>query len=766
MIKNLTLKSKHRKIDNIELFESIDVNILDKLINSDLLNDNEWNEKQQLINYKKLIINGLAKVKYNRVDKIPFGRVNPYKSLGLHTIRRQIRHTLAKNTYVDIDIVNAHPVILYQICKEHNINCKYLKKYVSRRDEILKKVIDFYNVDKQIAKNLFIILLYFGSFSSWIEKNNIETQEEMKFIKKFKNEIKEIGQTIFNNNQQLFKLIDSKKKSNNETQYNKIGSVVSYFLQEIECEILETIYNYCIENEIIIDNNCVLCADGIMIKKEKYDDKLLIEFNKIVLKNTGFDVSFIKKEMNEDYLNILDNHILTEEQQEIKMLGNYKIIDCFTDIHFSIFKLNELFFNDIKELGEEKYIKLFHLTNSFKYFNKYHAEFYISNKIYKFEIGKIDSYYNFEDTFKHLYFIFEKNKYKFTKLYLESKYKNIYSTFNFEPNKKNIDDKYNLFTGFKYETNTKEYDEEVVRTFLNHIKYLSRDDEKVYNYIINWFSHLFQKPEKKTNVAIVLYSFVEGVGKNILLDIVSKLLTGYTGKFKDTKSLTDKFNGDLMGKLFIVGDEINAKMQDVANELKDIITRVKETIEFKGKDKLQDVSDYKNYIFTTNNENVFKISNSDRRFLFVDCPDETNSREYYNKIVEIYEDEIKLISIYNYLKTHDISTFNTRDIPITEYKKSLIFQNIPAYLKFIKTDIDIYSDSEFLASDLYKMSIEYAKKNKMNSSYTERFFYLNFKKVFGEYNKLNKNKLSIYIFPHNLNDIIDDLITKNYVEKI
>ena len=32
-----------------------------------------------------------------------------------------------------------------------------------------------------------------------------------------------------------------------------------------------------------------------------------------------------------------------------------------------------------------------------------------------------------------------------------------------------------------------------------------------------------------------------------------------------------------------------------------------DNIELKGKDKLEGVSDYKNYYFTTNNENVFKI---------------------------------------------------------------------------------------------------------------------------------------------------------------
>jgi hypothetical protein len=43
------------------------------------------------------------------------GGVNPKNSLGLFSIRREIRHTLSKQRYVDLDIDNCHPVILNQI---------------------------------------------------------------------------------------------------------------------------------------------------------------------------------------------------------------------------------------------------------------------------------------------------------------------------------------------------------------------------------------------------------------------------------------------------------------------------------------------------------------------------------------------------------------------------------------------------------------------------------------------------------------------------
>jgi hypothetical protein len=53
-------------------------------------------------------------------------------------IGREIRHTIANDFYVDIDIKNAHPVILAHLCSEIGVSCKWLKKYNKKRDTYLK----------------------------------------------------------------------------------------------------------------------------------------------------------------------------------------------------------------------------------------------------------------------------------------------------------------------------------------------------------------------------------------------------------------------------------------------------------------------------------------------------------------------------------------------------------------------------------------------------------------------------------------------------
>jgi len=312
---SLNLSQISSILDGITCYEKIDIFILDKLINSNLLKEtfhnpfiSYQNEKTQLIKYKELVQNNTAHVKYIKSTNNPFGRSNPLRSLGLFSIRREIRHTLAKNFYVDIDIVNCHPTILYQICEHNNIKCDILKDYVINRQKYLDIIMNHYNVDKDIAKNLFIRILYGGNFNSWMSDNNI-INEPLQFIIDFKNEFNNISSIIVENNEEIKKYVIDTKETQNKPLTNLAGSVSSFFLQEYEIRILSELFNYCVQKGYIIDNNCVLCADGLMIDKQIYKQNILSEFNLLIKDKLGFDLNFINKEMNQDYLPILDKNI-------------------------------------------------------------------------------------------------------------------------------------------------------------------------------------------------------------------------------------------------------------------------------------------------------------------------------------------------------------------------------------------------------------------------------------------------------------------------
>ena len=82
-------------------------------------------EKEQIYAYRKKINgNGYVKVNYkHKKGVLNVGRYFAEGALSLQSFKKQIRHTLARDYYVDVDMVNAHPTILMQYCKRHSISC-------------------------------------------------------------------------------------------------------------------------------------------------------------------------------------------------------------------------------------------------------------------------------------------------------------------------------------------------------------------------------------------------------------------------------------------------------------------------------------------------------------------------------------------------------------------------------------------------------------------------------------------------------------------
>ena len=82
--------------------------------------------------------------------------------------------------------------------------------------------------------------------------------------------------------------------------------------------------------------------------------------------------------------------------------------------------------------------------------------------------------------------------------------------------------------------------------------------------------------------------------------------------------------------MFIYGDEINANAKRVSDKLKQVITRPTQNLEKKGVDSIE-LNDFTNYMFTTNNENCFKLDQDDRRYLMVKCPNIPLDKSFYTE---------------------------------------------------------------------------------------------------------------------------------------
>lgn len=323
---SLRKEARNNTINGLTLYETVDLQVLEKLINSNLLKktfNNKicqvWheNERQQLEKYRDKMEGSRAKIQYNKSKQNPYGRCNPENGVGLYNIRREIRHTLAAETYTDIDIDNCHPRLLLLTLQGAGIETPILRSYVENRQEWLDLVNRHYKIHelekiktephlkKDIPKDLFIRLLFGGGSQPWVEKWGLRVSFANQKLIDFENEIANINEWIAMANPQILEIAQKQK----EESSNINGTVCSYFLQECEVQVLEVIYLYCVKNGYIKNDNAVLCADGLMLEKQFFKPQLIQELQAEILAKTGYDLKLSNKPMELGYNAILDKSL-------------------------------------------------------------------------------------------------------------------------------------------------------------------------------------------------------------------------------------------------------------------------------------------------------------------------------------------------------------------------------------------------------------------------------------------------------------------------
>ena len=630
----LPIEPKQSILESNDFTETIDISILNKLINSSLLQTVEWeagsvkfeNEKHQLLMLKKQVKNNKLTVKYKR-PKYQLGRVYPSKSLSLCSIRRELRHTLAYDKYIDIDIANCHPEILKQVCDHNKIKTRYLKQYVDNREALLEQTQIHYDCNRDDAKRLFIILAYYGAIDTW-KKTNLEPFD---FILDYQNELKAIGTKIIEANPSLIKTV-SKLQKKNET-----GSAVSIFLQEKERLILECIYNYLVSKEIIVNNDCVLCFDGIMIQKNKYYPNLLEELSKVIEDTLGFKLKLTEKQLNEHYLDQLNDEIDK---------------DSFD------YKKQEFEKNHCKIINKSIYIKQTEDENIF-----------LSKK------DLINAYEHITCT------IPDCDKVKlFINTWTTGNDKiRCYNSFGiYPPPLVCPDNVYNLWMPFEAEKiESYTHNQEALNMILNHIKILCNNEEEVANYFIKWIGQMIQYPAVKTICPTLISE--EGAGKGTLNKLIQKML-GQKKCLESTNPSRDvwgNYNHCMTNSFFVTLNELSKKeTQDAEGKIKALITDGNLWVNPKGVNQFE-INSFHRFFITTNKLEPISTSNGDRRNLIIRSSDELCAKtkkniEYFNKLRQYLDDDNVIATCYNYFKNiPNLDKFNEIPIPKTEYQENL-----------------------------------------------------------------------------------------------
>jgi len=266
--------------------------------------------------YINLQINNKFEVSINYSRENNEGRFFCNNDLGLQNLKREYKSALCKGLYLDFDMINAHPVILKNICDKNSIPYDYLNKYCIDREKYIEELKNDLNIERKEAKELYLKSLNYNiERSKWLI-NGKWTTTKNKFYIEYDKEIKTIQKNLsLKLNDEFKKYTDTKK-----ILTNKEGRFLSYLLQKTEAEILEKV-----RLESGIELNCLM-FDGFMTKD------INLNIDETINKLNSITSSYNVKWSNKDFDNKIIEKIQNINNNEVQFYFGENIIDLANQI--------------------------------------------------------------------------------------------------------------------------------------------------------------------------------------------------------------------------------------------------------------------------------------------------------------------------------------------------------------------------------------------------------------------------------------------------
>jgi hypothetical protein len=224
---------------------------------------------------------------------------------------------------------------------------------------------------------------------------------------------------------------------------------------------------------------------------------------------------------------------------------------------------------------------------------------------------------------------------------------------------------YNLFDGWSI-TETSDMSLTEDHAFFKHILHRwCHGNMDQYNFVLDWFSHLIQRPWIKMGSAIVLQG-TEGTGKGCIIDIVKDIIgEKYFCHPTSADDVLGSFNSLLFGKsLCFVDEMVWGGDKQKAGVIKKLVTEKSMTINKKNIPKIS-VTNLMNIILASNEHWVVPAGHTARRFLILvlsqDLLHATNAQDEIDAIRSIDRQQLA-----NFFYNRDLTNFNDRKPPMTE----------------------------------------------------------------------------------------------------
>lgn len=229
---------------------------------------------------------GNLTVRYLSSSRTTHGRAYPERSLSLGSLSRQIRSTLARNIYHDIDMSNAHPRILLQIAEREQLPCKMIKQYIENREELL----DTLPYDRKISKEIFLAMI-FGNYQAVLRTHGVVNLGIPPEAEYFKDEIGRIANWMYKNYPQYHELC--------KTSTKRSATVMSFVFQEYEVKIRDAAFEFARANGWEVG---VSIHDGFLLYRREdaqITDEFLQQLQDHVFNVCNLKIPFVEKPFEE-----------------------------------------------------------------------------------------------------------------------------------------------------------------------------------------------------------------------------------------------------------------------------------------------------------------------------------------------------------------------------------------------------------------------------------------------------------------------------------
>ena len=506
------------------------------------------------------------------------GRLIP-KSFCFIQMKREVRATIADGLYLDIDMVNCHPTLLWNALKELDCKSQFscLQKYVENREEVLNDI-GFCFPDRKAAKQWLLKVIYGGI---GIDEN----QPFNSFMEDYESELKHLDVLIANEETlweyDLQPIRDSLlARCETENLSRKILSVV---LNAMERSVFDEAQKFFAARKCDLS---IYCYDGGMSYKPAnsvvVDDQFLKLLSEHIYLSLNIQIEFAFKNYADDAIFVAPNKLNLYRYAKFKEW----VVDQRGDYTAEKAKFEKFNFfgtRDVLYYTEEPLMVRQHNVNEFKH--KY------EHLVYKGEDKKGNPILKqfMPEWVKDP----EKRRYDIVGLFPPG--------FEMEETEVTFYSKWKGFAVERILPDGSNYGEAVAR-FRDHTLYICSYNEQYRNFLEKCIVHILTYPGKKLDIVIAFKAIQGGEGKNTWWEI-HKELFGHNFCYSTQNHERDwfgDFNELLNEKLWLHMEEMSKfTLLKHQKSFLAYVTSKYDTLNFKGGAK-RSVPSFCNYFVTFN----------------------------------------------------------------------------------------------------------------------------------------------------------------------